>query len=108
MIVQKEVEAVLTGRCGPNASEVFQANGVSVIMGVDGTVREATERYVTGELSQGTQTGMGATRGGKRTSQGGIGASQEDVEQLEAEVRDMKARLNVVTHALDDLGRHSR
>lgn len=50
-IAEKGVDAVLTGNCGPNAFSVFEQTNVDVITGVEGTVREAVEKYKAGELA---------------------------------------------------------
>ena len=44
------VEAVLTGHCGPNAFRTLSAAGLKVYVGAGGTVREAVERFKSGEL----------------------------------------------------------
>jgi len=53
-IAEKGVEALLTGNCGPNAFSVLEQTGVDVITGVEGTVREAAEKYKAGELTPAT------------------------------------------------------
>ena len=105
LVVQKGAEVVLTGRCGPNASQVFQASGVPVISGIEGTVREAVERYKKGELSPGPQVGMEGGFGGRRRLSRGarMEPEQGNVEALEAEVQDLKGRLDKLTQILDDL-----
>jgi len=105
LVVQKGAEAVLTGRCGPNASQVFQASGVPVIMGVGGTVGEAVERYKKGELSSGPQAAMRGGGGGRRMFPKGArtGPGQGNTEALEAEVQDLRGRLDKLTQILDDL-----
>ena len=50
LIAEKKVKAVLTGNVGPNAFQTLQAAGVNVITGISGTVKEAIEKYKTGEL----------------------------------------------------------
>lgn len=50
-IAQKQVEAVITGNCGPNAYEVLSAAGIHVYAGASGSVREAVESFVRGELA---------------------------------------------------------
>lgn len=50
LVAEKKVKAVLTGNMGPNAFQTLQAAGIDVITGVSGTVREALEKYKTGEL----------------------------------------------------------
>ena len=59
LMVNKGVEAVLTGNVGPNAFATLQAAGIKVIVGVTGMVREAIEKYKKGELkdTQGPSVG---------------------------------------------------
>lgn len=54
-LVDKGIEAVLTGNCGPNAHEVLSAAGIKVITGVSGTVRNAIEAYKLGTYTAATQ-----------------------------------------------------
>lgn len=42
--LSKEIEAVLTGNCGPKAMQVFNEAGIKVYTGQTGTVKEAVER----------------------------------------------------------------
>lgn len=44
-IADKGVTAILTGRCGPNATGVFQQAGIEIVTGLAGTVREAVQHY---------------------------------------------------------------
>lgn len=50
-IAQKQVEAVITGNCGPNAYEALSAAGIHVYAGASGSVREAVESFVRGDLA---------------------------------------------------------
>ena len=45
------VEYVLTGHCGPKAFRTLATAEIQVIIGVEGTVREAIEKFKSGELS---------------------------------------------------------
>jgi predicted Fe-Mo cluster-binding NifX family protein len=45
LMVSKGVNAVLTGKMGPNAQQVISAAGIDVITGASGTVKEAIEKY---------------------------------------------------------------
>jgi len=49
LVAEKGVGVVLTGRCGPNASDTLEAAGVTVVTGCSGTVREALDAYNTGQ-----------------------------------------------------------
>jgi len=48
LVAQKNVEAVLTGSCGPNAFQTLKAAGVKVVVGVTGTASEAVRKYASG------------------------------------------------------------
>jgi predicted Fe-Mo cluster-binding NifX family protein len=64
MVVGKGVEAVLTGSCGPNATQVLSAAGVKIITGVSGTVKDAVQSYKSGELQPAPpSTGIGQSSG---------------------------------------------
>ena len=54
-VVNKGVEAVLTGNCGPNAYQVLSPAGIEVITGVSGKVRDAVQSYKSGNLKGSTQ-----------------------------------------------------
>ncbi len=47
-MADRGVRAVLTGNVGPNAFKTLQAAGVEVVTGVEGTVKEAIEKYKEG------------------------------------------------------------
>ena len=74
LIAGKEVEAVLTGNCGPNAYQVLSAAGIKVVTGVSGKVKDAIQSYKSGKLQVSSQPnvaghfGMG---GGMRRGMGG-------------------------------------
>ncbi|MFO7748851.1 MAG: NifB/NifX family molybdenum-iron cluster-binding protein [Desulfobacteraceae bacterium] len=44
------VEAVITGNCGPKAFSLLEAADIKVITGVNGTIKEAIEKFNAGEL----------------------------------------------------------
>jgi predicted Fe-Mo cluster-binding NifX family protein len=50
LIADKAATVVLTGNCGPHAHRTLEAAGIQVIIGVQGTVAEAIEKYKAGEL----------------------------------------------------------
>jgi predicted Fe-Mo cluster-binding NifX family protein len=86
-IVAKEgVKLVLTGSIGPNASRVLSSSGIDVITSSSSTVREAVERFKSGQLQTTTSLpsspttsglgrgyGMGLRRGGGRGMGRGYG-----------------------------------
>jgi predicted Fe-Mo cluster-binding NifX family protein len=69
MLSKKEIQAVLTGHCGPKAFQTLEAAGIPVYVDMAGTVREAVERYNSGQLQPTSQAnaqghaGLGRRRG---------------------------------------------
>ncbi len=44
MIASKDVGAVVTGHCGPNARQVLDSSGIRVIEGVSGKIEDIFEK----------------------------------------------------------------
>jgi predicted Fe-Mo cluster-binding NifX family protein len=69
LMADRDVAAILTGNCGPNAIKTFGAAGIQVISGVSGPVRQAVQHYISGTLVQTSApnvdnpSGMGIGRG---------------------------------------------
>ena len=80
-IANKGATALLTGSCGPNAFQTLQAAGVEVIVGITGTVEEATQQYKSGQFQATAQPnvpshfgmGMGGGMGRGMGMGGGMG-----------------------------------
>ena len=88
-VISKGAKAVITGNCGPNAVKTLSAAGVTVFLGITGTIKEAVEKCKSGNLIpadkanvfehsgltvKGLGRGMGAGRGmgiGRRLGGGG-------------------------------------
>ena len=51
LMSQKDVKAVLTGHCGPNAFQTLSAAGIEIYTGVEGIVKVAVDQYWNGRLS---------------------------------------------------------
>jgi predicted Fe-Mo cluster-binding NifX family protein len=80
LVANKGVQAVLTGSVGPNAFQALSSAGIGIITGVFGTVKEAVEKFKSGQLQKitapttpmgfgmggGYGIGMGRGRGGGR------------------------------------------
>ncbi|MEA2089302.1 MAG: NifB/NifX family molybdenum-iron cluster-binding protein [Thermoproteota archaeon] len=66
IIASKGVNVVVTGNAGPNAFQALSSAGINIITGVSGTVREAVEKFKSGQLQKITAptTPMGFGMGG--------------------------------------------
>lgn len=62
-VSNKDVKAVLTGNCGPNAYNVLAASDIQVITGVSGKVRDAIEGYKEGRFQQTSGPNVNAHHG---------------------------------------------
>ena len=47
----KDVKALLTGNCGPNAMNVFSESKIQVVTGQAGLIKDVVEKFKKGELS---------------------------------------------------------
>jgi predicted Fe-Mo cluster-binding NifX family protein len=72
MIANSGVDAVITGNLGPNAADTLEATGLKVYLGVIGTVRQALQQYIEGQLQEATGPSVDANFG-TATPGGGTG-----------------------------------
>lgn len=49
-IIEKGVQAVITGNIGPNAHRILSFAGIRIIGGASGTVRNVVEKFKRGQL----------------------------------------------------------
>lgn len=73
MMADRGVESVLTGNCGPNAFQVFDAAGIQVVVGVSGSIHDAVNDYKEGSLEVAAEPNVGRHFG--MGSQGPVAAS---------------------------------
>ena len=50
-VAAAEAEALLTGHCGPKAHQVLSAAGIKVYNNISGTVNDAVESFLSGQLT---------------------------------------------------------
>jgi len=74
-VANKEVKALLTGSCGPNAFQTLQAAGIEVITGVSGTVQEAASLYKEKNLKSTPQANVASHFGMAAGTGSGMGQS---------------------------------
>ncbi len=63
LVADKGVQALLSGNVGPNAFQALQAAGIKVITGLTGTIKEAVEKFKTGEYKETTDPSVGSKFG---------------------------------------------
>jgi predicted Fe-Mo cluster-binding NifX family protein len=51
LIAGKGANIVLTGSCGPNAFEALSGAGIQIISGLSGSLRDAIEKFKSGQLN---------------------------------------------------------
>ncbi len=51
LVINRGVEALITGQVGPNAFTTLQTGGVKIIPGATGQIREVLQKYKRGELT---------------------------------------------------------
>jgi len=73
MVAGKEVQAVLTGNCGPNAYQVLSAAGIQIVTGVSGKVRDAVQGYREGKFQASAQPNVADHFGMSGGMSGGMG-----------------------------------
>ena len=57
-VVSKGAKAVITGNCGPKAVQALSAAGVEMYLGNTGGIREAMEKYKSGNLTSTNQANV--------------------------------------------------
>jgi predicted Fe-Mo cluster-binding NifX family protein len=55
---RKNIRTILTGSCGPKAFAELQAAGIDVVLGVQGTIRQALTRYMQGDLTRASKANV--------------------------------------------------
>ena len=51
-VVNQDVQALITGHCGPKAFKVLSAAEIKIYTGASGTIKEAIEKYKKNELQE--------------------------------------------------------
>ena len=55
-VARTGAEFVLTGHCGPKAFRTLSANGIQIVVGIEGKVADVIERFKRGEYKPTTQS----------------------------------------------------
>lgn len=63
LVGSRQVQAVLTGNVGPNPVRALGAAGITIYVGISGTVADAVESYRRGELERASGATVGSHHG---------------------------------------------
>jgi predicted Fe-Mo cluster-binding NifX family protein len=62
-LVRRNIQTVMTGKCGSKAFAELKAAGVQVVLDTKGTVRQALEKFRRGDFSPATGPNVSEARG---------------------------------------------
>lgn len=115
MVAERQVSAVLTGNCGPNAYQALNAAGVDVVTGVSGTVSEAVGAFKAGRYRASTQpsvaahhglgAGAGAGAGGGMSAGMGVSRASSSTPGLMQVMEELKVQLDGLRSQVADINR---
>ena len=63
IVIGSGAKIVLTGNVGPNSYEVLKSANIDIIVGVNGTVKEAIQKFKDGELKSESGPNVGSHHG---------------------------------------------
>ncbi|MFO7980414.1 MAG: NifB/NifX family molybdenum-iron cluster-binding protein [Candidatus Aminicenantes bacterium] len=121
LVANKGVKLILTGSCGPNAFQTFQAAGVEIIVGVSGSVKQAVQQYKSGNLNQTAQAnvpphfGMGRGRGtgrgmgrSTRSSQTSQPSADQELDFLKKQAENLSNQLKDISKKIEELEKKNK
>ncbi|HOO77501.1 MAG TPA: NifB/NifX family molybdenum-iron cluster-binding protein [bacterium] len=91
LMAERNVGAVLTGNCGPNAHRVLTGAGIEVISGCGGAVSEAIADFAAGRLRSAEGPSVESKFGVAAGAAGAAGG--DDVERLNEAAAELSGRL---------------
>jgi len=110
-VVEQGAKAILSGHVGPNAYNVIQAAGVPLYTTNEGTVREAVEAYLAGQLPTAADAtvrahaGMGSAMrsSGTASSRNTAPARDQEIVTLQQMASDLRRQLADIVERIDQL-----
>jgi predicted Fe-Mo cluster-binding NifX family protein len=106
-VIGADVQAVITGNVGPNAINVLHAASVPVYLFRDGTVRQAVEDFMAGNLStfseQSVPGGQGKNRRQNVKPILATRSRDEEIATLKAEAKDLSKKMTSILDRIDQL-----
>jgi len=128
LVVEKGVQAVITGNVGPKAFQGLSAAGIQIITRSGGTVREAVEEFKQGKLTptpsatssahtsggwgrgmgKGMGMGLGMGRGMGGRGYGGVYSPSPETETLKQQLNNMQQTLEQIIKRLEALEKEKK
>ena len=102
-VVERGVQAVISGRVGPNAFDVLKAANMPVYPFDGGTVRQAVEAFKAGQLAATGSATAGPHAGMGSAAFGSAPAREAEVAALREKAADLREQLADVADRLDRL-----
>jgi predicted Fe-Mo cluster-binding NifX family protein len=103
-VASKGVQVVLTGNCGPNASQTLSGAGVQVITGVSGKIKDVVEGYRSGRYGTTSGPNVSAHFGMGRGKSTFSGSSKEGaVSNAEQEIGELKSQSEMLRQQLSEV-----
>ena len=103
LVVGAEVQAVITGRVGPNAERVLQTAGIPVYLFQGGTVKEAVEDFKAKRLPVATGDEIEPTQPKRHDVPAASSSRDKEIATLEGEVAELRKRLTGLLERIDQV-----
>jgi predicted Fe-Mo cluster-binding NifX family protein len=104
-VAGKGVQAVLTGNCGPNASQTLSGAGIQIITGVSGKIKDVVAGYKAGKYKTTSEPNVSAHFGmgrGMGKSQR-FGSGQPPASSVEQEIGELKNQSQMLRQQLNEV-----
>ena len=103
MIIQEGVEAVITGKCGPNAFETLTAANLEIYEGITGSVRTAIEDFKNKKLQKSqvfltnqqkfSKAGKSTKKNRNQINLGHFDDGENDIPSIKEKIADIDRRI---------------
>ena len=102
MIIERDIQVVLTGNCGPNAYEVLEAASIQVFTGISGKIQDVLTMYKNGELQETTQPNVKKHSGINSTTHSGMGVVNQPRETSK-ELESLKSHVDMISQQVREV-----
>jgi predicted Fe-Mo cluster-binding NifX family protein len=108
MIIQEGVEAVITGKCGPNAFETLSAAKLDIYEGITGSIQTAIEDFKNKKLQKSqaflpNQQNFSKSRKAIKKNRGQFDDRENDIPLIKEKIADLGRRIAELNERLDKM-----